>query len=172
MITQEKARELAEGFFETSKKILQGGKELMPVAFVILPDGHQGQPRVDIMGLAFYDNAEKYAACEKVRAHAKKNGAEALVLITDNFYRSSANEADYNDYMKNKYPKGGLKDDPEAKEALGMVIMGPQLKTETRQQPYVRKPDKTIEFQEDEHFSTWGDAEIFLIEPWWPIAHA
>jgi hypothetical protein len=139
---------ITAGMLEVTKGILESGRLVVPMAFIISPNGHW-----KIMGLVFKDQLSKIVMYQQVSAEAKQQNAVAVFLINDTWVR--------------------FEDQPNIKhEALyAQVVMPDASVMKTTTMPYVRKPGGPIEWGPvvtDNH----SQSQQNLLPPWGNIPTA
>ncbi len=129
-MTPDEVRTLADGFTATAKTILERGRDLAPVAFIITPGGE-----IMVIGLMWDSLSAKRAAYAKLRAERAKVPGSSLVLINDVWMaKLRPGEPD---------PIGGPENHPERRECLQVVIDCPGFR-EFRSHPYHHEGSRIV----------------------------
>lgn len=123
MTFRNQALKIAHGLFEQSRAIREGGQEVAPVAFFMVPAGDQlGIHSVGMTGCPDKDTAAAF-----MRQHARQVGARYVMHVVEAWAVESGDPATHAAAMSHVLSGGTLADFPGVCEQVYATVDGPDL---------------------------------------------
>lgn len=154
---------LADGLFNTARRLLRQDSHLAPLAFVVRGDG-----RVETVALRFDSPAGKERAYARLTSHCRDVSATAVICINESWLVERPLRSGMTPEEVRREAEAGVPPsrDPERVEALTMFVLGPGFKPTMRLVPFTRRRRRIV-FGIEREQKLIDEISVLMIPRWW-----